>query len=34
MISNRIDVIKIFESEGYNIITPEKESDKISAADG
>jgi MoxR-like ATPase len=32
MISNRIDVIKIFESEGYNIITPEKETDKISAA--
>lgn len=23
MISNRVDVIKIFESEGYNIITPE-----------
>jgi MoxR-like ATPase len=24
MISKRVDVIKIFESEGYNIITPEK----------
>ncbi len=24
MISNRVDVIKIFEGEGYNIITPEK----------
>ena len=28
MISNRIDVIKIFESEGYDIITPEKKSDQ------
>ncbi|HPS86690.1 MAG TPA: AAA family ATPase, partial [Spirochaetota bacterium] len=28
MISNRIDVIKIFESEGYDIITPEKKPDQ------
>ena len=27
MISNRVDVIKIFESEGYDIITPEKKID-------
>jgi len=27
MISNRIDVIKLFEKEGYDIITPEKKSD-------
>jgi len=32
MISNRIDVIKIFESEGYDIITPEKKPDQIPGA--
>ncbi len=33
MISNRIDVIKIFESEGYNIITPDKSQTPDTMAD-
>ncbi len=33
MISNRIDVINIFESEGFNIIAPEKKAEQISETD-